>query len=510
MNAENFEAACGVIPASYARQAQQGRRRRENLIKSLLSQRRLPDEGWDEETIELFLHELAAMDSNNFVDNVGVGEREARVYSGIVARRHYRMAHGVGRSGDVAASQPKAAGSSLVNSITRRLALDAVRICGFVDAASVLVLPLATGMAITMALLALRQQRKAGRVVVWSRVDQKSCVKSIAAAGLEVEVVEGVLEGDELRTDLPAIEAAVSSREREAPGSVLCVVSTTSCFAPRAPERVVKAPRLCARLGVGHLVNNAYGLQSARTAHKLSKACRRGRVDAVVQSTDKNFMVPVGGSILAAKDPTLIEAVNGMYPGRASSGPVLDLFVTLLAMGAAGLRSLLRQREELLPEMRARLAAVAEARGERLLHTPRNPISLAMTVDKVGASARERTQLGAMLYSRCVSGVRVVSADGPSQKVAGREFRHYGAHHDAYPHSYLTAACAVGLTRPEFEAFAQRLERTLGELAKMRAKGAAAAGAAGAAAAPTEGAPAEAGVRADFGGDVGADGEGAP
>ena len=47
------------------------------------------------------------MDSNNFPDNIGVGEREARVACPIVRRRHYNMAHGVGRSGDIAAVQPK-------------------------------------------------------------------------------------------------------------------------------------------------------------------------------------------------------------------------------------------------------------------------------------------------------------------------------------------------------------------------------------------------------------------
>ena len=47
------------------------------------------------------------MDSNNFLANIGVGEREARVASSLVARRHYRLAHGMGRSGDVAAEQPK-------------------------------------------------------------------------------------------------------------------------------------------------------------------------------------------------------------------------------------------------------------------------------------------------------------------------------------------------------------------------------------------------------------------
>ena len=47
------------------------------------------------------VQDAAQMDSNNFVDNVGVGEREAREASELVARRHYRLAHGIGRSGDV-------------------------------------------------------------------------------------------------------------------------------------------------------------------------------------------------------------------------------------------------------------------------------------------------------------------------------------------------------------------------------------------------------------------------
>lgn len=54
------------------------------------SQGKCPEEGWSESTIELFLSELAVMDSNNFLGNCGVGEREGRVASSLVARRHYR------------------------------------------------------------------------------------------------------------------------------------------------------------------------------------------------------------------------------------------------------------------------------------------------------------------------------------------------------------------------------------------------------------------------------------
>jgi len=41
------------------------------------------------------------------------------------------MGHGIGRSGDIAATQPKAAGSSLILKLTKFLARDAIKTCGF-------------------------------------------------------------------------------------------------------------------------------------------------------------------------------------------------------------------------------------------------------------------------------------------------------------------------------------------------------------------------------------------
>lgn len=45
-------------------------------VRILLEHQKWPDEPWDEISIELLLNELAIMDSNNFLGNVGVGERE--------------------------------------------------------------------------------------------------------------------------------------------------------------------------------------------------------------------------------------------------------------------------------------------------------------------------------------------------------------------------------------------------------------------------------------------------
>lgn len=117
MNGENFGLSEKVVSASYVRQGSQARRGHEQLIRRLLEQvgtpppslggpapltsplpqGKCPEDGWSESTIELFLSELAVMDSNNFLGNCGVGEREGRVASALVARRHYRSAS-MGRS----------------------------------------------------------------------------------------------------------------------------------------------------------------------------------------------------------------------------------------------------------------------------------------------------------------------------------------------------------------------------------------------------------------------------
>eukprot|EP00850_Spirogloea_muscicola_P000984 SM000003S11229 [mRNA] locus=s3:1602849:1608518:+ [translate_table: standard] len=241
-------------------------------VKALLSQRQLPREPWDDDTIEWLIQvmqfaqsprtstDLALMDSNNFVDNVGIGEREARCASELVRRRHYGLAHGIGRSGNIADEQPKA---------------------------------------IDMEVLLAHE---------WCRVEEVA--------------------------------------------------------------------KLCHRYGVGHIINNAYGVQASSICESVTRAWRRGRVDGVIQSTDKNFMVPVGGAVLAsgAKDASLVDAVNALYPGW---------------------RKLLEQRQTVFTHLHNGLAALAEEQGERLLSTPQNPISMAMSLSTLQSpSAGEQEHIG--------------------------------------------------------------------------------------------------------------------
>jgi hypothetical protein len=64
--------------------------------------------------------------------------------------------------------------------------------------------------------------------------------------------------------------------------------------------QVEQIARICEFAGVPHVINNAYGVQSAELCRRVSRAARCGRVDVIIQSTDKNFMVPVGGTVVAS------------------------------------------------------------------------------------------------------------------------------------------------------------------------------------------------------------------
>eukprot|EP00931_Biecheleriopsis_adriatica_P033629 TRINITY_DN19510_c0_g1_i1.p1 TRINITY_DN19510_c0_g1~~TRINITY_DN19510_c0_g1_i1.p1 ORF type:complete len:514 (-),score=96.18 TRINITY_DN19510_c0_g1_i1:190-1731(-) len=494
---QHFDLLKGLVNPNYVEQAAQARNSRSKLITSLLTQRRLPDAGWNEADIQVLLEEIASFDTNNFQGNVGVGEREGRVICELVRRRHFGLTHGIGRSGDVMAEQPKAAGSSLIVQLTKYLALDAIRLAGIKAAKACAVLPAATGLTMTLVFLALRKMRPSGRYVVWSRIDQKSCFKAIGAAGLSPIVVElKPIEGtDAIGTDVEGIRAAV---EKVGADQVLCICTTTSTFAPRVPDFVDEVAVLAEKLKVPHVINNAYGLQCSKCTHLIETGCRRGRIDAFVQSTDKNFLVPVGGAIVAGPNSALVDKVSGLYPGRASMSPVLDLFITLLSLGAPGWTGLLQERKENAKWFEERLTTVAEKQGLRVLKVPANKISFCVDISPLGRSKNDGeeddmdhlTFLGSALFTRRVSGPRVVLCtpsspsagtvvDGDSEaadavpaesiKVKGKyrkviddiPFENYGAHIDAYPCCYLTAACAIGAARPEMESFLERFEGAL-------------------------------------------------
>jgi len=497
-----LQLAGGLISGKYVAPGGEALTRRTNQIKALLSSRRLPEKGWDERSIRMLIDDLAAMDANNFLGQVGLGEREGRLACPLVINRHYGFAHGIGRSGSLTADQPKAAGSSLVCRLANLLVLDALVTAGLKSTTSALLLPMATGLALQQVFLALRDIRgPEAEYVVWPRVDQKTCFKCITSAGLKPLVVnlqcgsrhnragqdnhDDDDDNDELRVTPAGIEAAI---ERAGGASrVLCVFTTTSCFAPRAPDPVDKIARLCGTLGVPHVINNAYGVQSRQLCRAIDRSWTVGRVDAVVQSTDKNFMVPVGGAIVCSGGKgyvgqvDVVHKVSERFPGRASGSNHLDILMTLLWMGKQGWIERLEKREKMMGYLTQKLTLCAERLGERILKTPSNPISLGMTLASLvrpeeGEGGRDKgrrrggdpvTMLGSMLFRRNVSGTRVVGRGGTINLGAECVFENYGAHIDERGIPYLTAAAALGLEEEEVDVFVERLEKTFRKLTRF-------------------------------------------
>lgn len=114
---------------------------------------------------------------------------------------------------------------------------------------------MATGMSLVLCMLTFKQDRPRAKYVLWPRIDQKSSFKSIITAGLEPIVIETKIVGDELKTDMPRLETQMAALGE----SVACVLTTTSCFAPRACDSIDSIAALCTQYNIPHLVNNAYG-----------------------------------------------------------------------------------------------------------------------------------------------------------------------------------------------------------------------------------------------------------
>lgn len=77
---------------------------------------------------------------------------------------------------------------------------------------------------------------------------------------------------------------------------------------------------------------------------------------------------------------------------------------------------------------------------------------------KVLSKASSATVLGAMLWQRHVSGVRLICRD-KTQSVAGIQFHGYGSSCDDYPHDYMTAAAALGASRRDIDVFIEKVKK---------------------------------------------------
>ncbi|NXF20215.1 SPCS transferase, partial [Rhodinocichla rosea] len=436
-----------------------------------------PEDGWDESTIELFLHELAIMDSNNFLGNCGVGEREGRVASGLVARRHYRYKL-----------------LTVLNYSGLLLMLsNGIFYCGFRLCINFLMNVLFCMCVLSSVLSTLLWcfiQQEQNKMEVPGCFSLKDKHKNILEArnlvsftiqrlvmhqfgffsfvysplGQDMMVGEERISGEVLLLDSTGESAWLLARGSLTWCSLLllqCISVTWHLASPVSVSNSKELAVICANYDIPHIVNNAYGVQSSKCMHLIQQGARVGRIDAFVQSLDKNFMVPVGGAIIAGFNESFIQEISKMYPGRASASPSLDVLITLLSLGTSGYKKLLKERKEMYSYLSSELKKLADNHNERLLDTPHNPISLAMslkTLDETNDAAV--TQLGSMLFTRQVSGARVVPC-GSVQTVNNYTFKGFMSHTNDYPCAYLNAASAIGITKQDVDVFLKRLDKCL-------------------------------------------------
>lgn len=154
-----------------------------------------------------------------------------------------------------------------------------------------------------------------------------------------------------------------------------------------------------------HIINNAYGVQSSDILKIIRGAIDAGKVDAIIQSTDKCFLTPVGGAIIASPNSELIQTISKSYAGRASAAPAMHLLTSLLSMGKNGYLSKMKQQKENLFILQSELKNLAENLGEKLIDCG-NKVSCALTLSKF--SQDQISKLGGFLYNLRVTGPRII------------------------------------------------------------------------------------------------------
>ncbi|MHA1298381.1 MAG: O-phosphoseryl-tRNA(Sec) selenium transferase [Candidatus Helarchaeota archaeon] len=407
-------------------------------IRILLEQRRIPDDGWDADTIKLFLKILSLMDTDKDPLAARVGEREARTASPLITELALGFCHGIGRSGVIATSQPKAPGGSIMYNLANKLATNAIQKFGVPNIKNAIVFPLATGMSLALALAAARDETN-GKEVVFSRMDHKSPLKAIKLVGLTPVIVESDVFGDAVRVLPEKIEKAIKE-------NTAAILSTTTFFPPRECDNIKAIAKIAKKYQIPHIINNAYGVQSRKIMKKIHGAIDAGRVDAIVQSTDKNFLTAIGGAIVASPNKDFLEKINQTYAGRGNAAPVVQFLAAILTLGISKYERLRDEQEANLKLLKNSLSKIADKYGERILEIE-NPVAVAISMNN-----RNPKKVGAALYTLRATGPRALTPED------------WGSSYTNYKTPYLVLNAAIGSKKSDIIQIVERLDKALEQI----------------------------------------------
>ncbi len=381
------------------------------FITNILDQRSLPEDPWDEPKIKQLLTLLNYIDSDKDPGSIRIGEREGRIATPYLGDLCANFCHGVGRSGNLTAAQPKAAGASLMQNLTNKLVLSLITSVGIPNLKGALTVPMGTGMSIALALRGCLNHFGVDihrhPDILMTQVDHNSPHKGIEFIGGQIQTIPGKFGRNHYAeegvfVDIEDLQQVYESRRN----SVSAIVSNSAFFAPRVPDNLKQIAKFAQEHNLIHIINNAYGIQSKKISTLIRKAIDAGRVDAIIQSTDKCFMTPVGGAVITSPREEIITSISQAYAGRASASPVVQLLVSLLSMGKSGYRKRMEEQLKNRLLLDQQMLSLANSHHERLI-TCNNPVSCAMTLSQLNSD--QITKLGGFLYNMRVTGPRVVN-----------------------------------------------------------------------------------------------------
>ena len=412
-------------------------------IKTLFEQKSVPQNPWTDQQIEFLLEVLSNMDTDKDSDAARVGEREARIASKLHLKTSAGFCHGVGRSGFLTAPQPKAPGGSIMYEISNYLARDILRNFGLPNVKEAIVVPLCTGMSLALTLAALRPEEndssKIKRTILVPQIDHKSLLKSIELMGLKPKIINGKIYGDAVRIPVEDIMHSIDD-------DCYAILSLTSFFPPREPDNLKEISKIAQEKNLVHIIINAYGVQSPEWMKLIRSAIDAGRVDAIIQSTDKNFLTPVGGALIASPIKENIRKISQTYAGRASATPVVNFLISMLSLGINGYQKLIEEQQQNRKLLEEKLSIVASSIKERILEV-HNPVAVALSLKNL--KEEHLFAIGGALYNLRVTGPRVYN---PKEST-------FGTCCEKYTTPYIVMNAAIGSKKEDIISAVERFEK---------------------------------------------------
>ena len=404
-------------------------------LQNLFEQKNVPQKAWSDDQIEFLLKTLSNMDTDKDDKASRVGEREARVASSLHLKTSAGFCHGIGRSGFLTAPQPKAPGGTIMYELSNYLALNFLKKFGLPNIKKAIIVPLCTGMSLALCLGALRpdwnsDQMLNKRTVLVPQIDHNALIKAFDLVGVKRKVVKGKMFGDAVRIPIEDIEASLDN-------DCFAIISLTSFFPPREHDNIKDISKFAKKHDLAHIVINAYGVQSPEWMKLIRIGIDAGRIDAIIQSTDKNVLTPVGGAIIASPSEDIITKISQAYAGRASATPVVNFLISMLSLGIEGYQQLLEEQQQNRKLLEDKLQKVAEKIDENILKVF-NPVAVAMSLNNL--KKEHLFALGGALYNLRVTGPRVYS---PEESI-------FGTCCDNYTTPYIVLNAAIGATPPRY------------------------------------------------------------